>query len=444
MKASLLLGCAASLAAALAARAAQDTELPPAVDYCLVVTGGELLEGAYPDGHTHFLTRTLRPLGLRCVGSIIADDRRADLIEALHFATNRAGLVLVTGGLGPTPNDITRETLSEFTGIPLKESEEALVTMERRFGQSRQQLRANLRKQCLVPEPGGYLKNANGSAVGLVFPMPRATVIALPGPPRELQPMVRDELVPWLRERFGIHAQGDSITLRFVGVGQSQITQTLQEHVGVPDDIIVTSLFEGSRVDFTFTSPRHGEDEAARLRQLGQDLRARLEEFYYADDGSTLEDVVLRALRDRGAHLAIAEVATGGSLGASLNTAAEAGAVVAASFAAPTEERLARLVETPPDRWRAAAAAEARVGVLAEAAAVHAGAEWGIAVGEGQLRGNVVEIWLAIRAGGRQVTHRLTARSAAGADTSALVTPALDRLRRELKATSPATFRPPD
>jgi nicotinamide mononucleotide (NMN) deamidase PncC len=154
--------------------------------------------------------------------------------------------------------------------------------------------------------------------------------------------------------------------------------------------------------------------------------------------------MVLRAWRDRGAHLAVAEVATGGALGASLNTAAEAGTVVAASFAAPTEERLARLVETPPGRWRAAAAAEERVGVLAEAAAAHAGAEWGIAVGEGWLRGNTVEIWLAIRGGGHHVTHRLAARSAAGADTSALVTPALDRLRRELQTTSAAALGHPD
>src|SRR5512146_2729821 len=97
------------------------------VDYFVVVTGGELLEGVYPDAHTPFLTRTLRPLGCRCVGSLTVDDHREDIQRALRFATNHAPLVLITGGLGPTPNDITRETLSEFTGLPLRENPDVLA-----------------------------------------------------------------------------------------------------------------------------------------------------------------------------------------------------------------------------------------------------------------------------------------------------------------------------
>jgi nicotinamide-nucleotide amidase len=210
------LGCAVSLAAA-AARAAQDTEPPPAMDYCVVVTGGELLEGAYPDGHTHYLTRTLRPLGLRCLSSMIADDRRADLFEALRFATNRAGLVLVTSGLGPTPNDITRETLGEFTGIPLKESEEALVAMERGSG-SRV---CNCGRTCASSAscrnqgvPQECQRQRQGSCSRCACHRDR--------PPQDRRANCSPwcaTLVPWLRERFGIHALGDSITLRFVGSG---------------------------------------------------------------------------------------------------------------------------------------------------------------------------------------------------------------------------------
>jgi nicotinamide-nucleotide amidase len=442
LRASGLVFLAAGLAVT---RGAGDVTPPaaPALDYFLVVTGGELLEGAYPDAHTHFITRTLLPFGLHCVGSLIADDRPADITAALRFATNRADLVLVTGGLGPTPNDITRETVSAFTGVPLVENEEVLAGMERRFGQFRDQLRANLRKQCLVPERGGYLKNSQGTAVGLLFSLDHATVVALPGPPRELQSMVREGLVPWLRQRYGLHALGDALTLRFVGVGQSQITQTLQDHALVPDDVVVTSLFEGSRVDFTFTSPHRGPGEVARLRRIEQGLRAELEEFFYADDERTLEQVVLRALRDRGARLAIGEVASGGALGASLNTAAEAGTVLVATFAAPTAEALARLVGAPPEPWRGVASPEERAKVLAEATAAHAGAEWAVVVGEGRSTANGAEIWLAVRSEGRQVTHRLAARTPRGGDVSGLVTAALDRLRRELRATAVSPDPPP-
>jgi nicotinamide-nucleotide amidase len=415
--------------AAARARAADDSAAPP--DYFIVVTGGELLEGAYPDGHTHFLTRTLRPLGLRCAGSLTVDDIRAEMLAALRFATNRARLVLVTGGLGPTPNDITRETLSEFTGIALRENEAAVAELERRFRQPRDQLRANLRRQCLVPERGGFLRNPAGTAVGLVFEPGTATVIALPGPPRELQAMVRDELVPWLQRRYRARTPGASLTLRFVGVGQSQIDQTLKDKLALPPDVIVTSLFEGSRVDFTFHLPGNGAAEVERLRQLETAVQRELGEFLYADDGRSLEAVVLGELRACGARLALAEVASGGSLAASLSGAAEAEAVVTGAFAAPGESRLAELLQA--DAWRADAPAEARAKTLADAAAVHARADWAVAVGEGGRDAGDAAVWVAVKAGDRLETRSLTLRDRSDASRAGLVTQVLDQLRRLLR-----------
>lgn len=402
----------------------------PPPDYFVVVTGGELLEGVYPDAHTVFLTRTLRPLGLRCVGSLCVDDNRADIQNALRFATQHAGLVLVTGGLGPTPNDITRETLSEFTGIPLRENEEALAALERRFNQKRDQLRANLRRQCLVPERGGFLKNANGTAVGLIFDLGSTNVVALPGPPRELQPMVRDELLPWLQSRFGVRAPGAALTLRFVGIGQSQIDQTIKDRVAVPPDVIITSIFEGSRVDFTFHLPGHATSDVARLVQLGAAVRAQLGDSFYADDGSSLEQVVLRALGARHIRLALAEVGSGGSLAASLNPVPEATDVLAGAFAAPSEERLAELVQIPAAQLRDTANAEARAKVLAEAAGSHAHADWAIAVGTVAGPASARQVWLVIKAGERWDTQRLALRDTGELGRANLVTQALDRLRR--------------
>ncbi len=413
---------------------AQDSRVPAvAPDYFIVVTGGELLEGVYPDAHTVFLTRTLRPLGLRCVGSLCVDDQRTDIQNALRFAGRHAGLVLVTGGLGPTPNDITREMLSEFTGIPLRESPQALSDLERRFNQTQDQLRPNLRRQCLVPERGGFLRNANGTAVGLIFELGRTNVlVALPGPPRELQRMVRDELLPWLQSRFGVRAPGAALTLRFVGVGQSQIDQTIKDRVTVPADVIITSLFEGSRVDFTLHLPGNGAGEVARLAELGAAVRTQLGAYCYADDGSSLEQVVLRALGARRLRLALAEVGSGGGLAASLNAVPEAAGVVAGAFAAPTEDRLARLVQPASGESLETTNAESRVKALAAAAASHAQADWAVAVGavEGPVGGR--QVWLALKAGDRWDTQRLALRDAGEVGRASLVTQALDRLRHLL------------
>ncbi|MCL4178650.1 MAG: hypothetical protein KJ072_13020 [Verrucomicrobia bacterium] len=325
----------------------QSTEPPrPPLDYVIVVTGGEILDGLYPDSHTHFLTRTLRPLSGRCVGTVTVDDREEDLTGALRFALGRAPLVLVTGGLGPTPNDITRETIAAFTGIPLRECESVVTAMERRFNQSRDQLRANLRRQALVPEPGGYLPNTAGTAVGLLFHTTNATIVALPGPPRELQPMVEKELVPFLQTHFGLRPPGLTVTLRFVGLGQSQISQTLQEQVELRPDLVITSQFDtGGRVDFTFALPGRTASEKEWLDALAATLRRQLGDHLYAEDDTTLEEQVIRAFARHGITLALVEIGSGGHVTDSLSGVENLERVLVGSYVAPTERGLRQLLQ---------------------------------------------------------------------------------------------------
>ncbi len=392
-----------------ACSAEEKTALQPndLLDYMIVVTGGELLEGVYPDAHTPFITRTLRPMGCRCVGAISVDDQSRAIQEALRFATNQARLVIVTGGLGPTPNDITRETISAFCGIPLQENEEVLSDMERRFSQPRAQLRPNLRRQALVPTRGTYLKNASGTAVGLVFEHGATTIVALPGPPRELQTMVSNELVPYLRRRFGIRALGYSLTLRFVGAGQSLIDQTIKDHVSVAPDVTITSLFEGSRVDFTFSVPGHDPADEARLKKLEKDIREHLEQYVYADDGSTLEEVVLRKLRSGAAPMVLVDVGTGGQLAAALYRVPFSGQVLCGAYSAHSAEAMNRLLNE-----KSAATGAERAIQLARAAAKAAKAKRALAVGPTEGDGDVKNYWVAlVSAEGEPQTRQFPARS---------------------------------
>jgi nicotinamide-nucleotide amidase len=315
------------------------------LDYVVVITGTEILEGLYPDSHTHFLTRTLRPLGGRCVGVITIDDREEDLTGALRFALGQAPLVIVTGGLGPTPNDITRESIAAFTGISLREDADVVAAMERRFNQPRDQLRPNLRRQALVPSPGAYLRNTVGTAVGLVFQTTNATIVALPGPPGELRPMVERELVPLLQSRFGLRRSGSTLTLRFVGLGQSQISQTLQDHLSLPPELVITSHFDAGRVDFTFSLPGQTEIEKAWLMTLASTMRRELGDSLYSEDTASLEDQVMRGFARRGLTLVLVEVGTGGHLTDSLAQVQNSERVLVGSHVAPTGERLRQLLQ---------------------------------------------------------------------------------------------------
>jgi nicotinamide-nucleotide amidase len=405
------------------------------VDYMIVATGGELLVGVYADSHTQFLTQTLRPLGLRCVGSVSVDDKRSDIQDALRFATHRAKLVIVTGGLGPTENDVTREAISEFTGIALRENPDVIRAMADRFKVPADQLRANLRRQTQVPDGGAYLKNANGTAIGLVFEYPRAVIVALPGPPRELQPMVRDELVPYLSRRFGTRQPGCWLTLRFVGLGQSQISQTIDENRLLSADVIVSSQFEGGRVDYTFTLPDDTPQGRARLEELKQQILKHLGDHVYAADQTSLEDHVLHLLAKRNATLALAEIGSGGVLAASLSSVESARGVLVGAYVAPAGETLRRLLEVPDEPWNNATTDRERIERLAAAAAERTGSVWAIAAGQvRQEQAGAAYVDVAIRTpDGRTESRRVEMRGSGQSARAALTTSLLDVLRRKLR-----------
>jgi nicotinamide-nucleotide amidase len=379
----LLALASATLLHAPQAGAADGGTAAEAVRYGIVVTGSELLNGVYADGHTYFITRTLRPLGLQCVGAMAVDDNDADLKDGLRFMTARAKLIIVTGGLGPTDSDITREALSEFAEIPIREHPDVLAAMSRRFNRPADQLRANLRQQTRVPVRGTYLKNRHGTAVGLVFESPRAVIVALPGPPSELQPMVRDELIPYLSKRFGTRMPGCSVTLRFVGLGESEIHKRIKDYVTMPSSVFVSSQFAGGRVDFTFSLPDDTPADRARLDLLKRDIAKHFGQSMYAVGDVTLEQRVIDLLAKRGETLALAEVASGGNLAATLSNTNGGDQVLAGDYVAPTIDKLRQLLGV---------SVAGPLEHVATTVAERTGGDWTLAVGE------------ATRADGRYVT----------------------------------------
>jgi nicotinamide-nucleotide amidase len=414
------------------AETATPAAFPAKTDYLIIVTGEELLRGAYADGHTLFLTRTFLPMGYHCVGSMLVDDDKTAIQAALRYATNHARLVLVTGGLGPTLNDVTREALAEATGIPLREDPAVVTGLRQRYGDTNALLRANLQRQALIPAQGGCLRNLHGTAVGLVFDTPTSLIVALPGPPRELQPMVREQLIPYLQEKLGTRPPGASLTLRFVGAGQSQLDATMREKVTLPPGVLVGSGFEGSRVDFTFTLPGDRPEDRAALRQLAQDLRQCLGEYYYAEDGTTLEQVVANQLAARGQKLLLVEIGSGGDMAASLHHAGMDDRILAGAWMAASEAQAARQLQ--------GAAAPVGPGKsplepLAEAAARYDSNAWTLVVGDlrPQERGGwAYDTWLRVP-GRTGETKSFTARQTSETGQPQLATTLLDYLRRRLQ-----------
>jgi nicotinamide-nucleotide amidase len=416
----------------IAGQQAKSSRSESIVDYVIVVTGAELLSGVYPDGHTYFLTNALRPLGLRCVGSISVDDDPEEIRTALEFARGKAPLILVTGGLGATRNDVTRTTLSRFTDIPLKEHPDLVERLAGRYGVSADRLRENVLHQTRVPVEGTYLPNGTGSAVGLVFDQGPQVFVALPGPPRELQPMVRDELVPYLMGRFGVRLPGCSTKLRFVGVGQSQIEQTIEEHVTMPEDMIQQTQFQSGRVDYTFFLPSDTSRDRQCLERLKQEILQHLGKSVYADNETSLEQHVVNLLKRHRATLTVAEMGSQGYVATALRHADPQGEVLERAYLAASAEKLQAVL--PNDVPGAGAQSNSADDALLDALRRQCDS-WVLVVGEpsGDRQTQELEVTLSQPDGERyRSRHRLR-----GEDESSylrLVTSILDGLRQHLNA----------
>lgn len=290
------------------------------ISYTLVVTGDEILSGRRKDQHIPLINSALIQRGMVCMRCVIVGDNDSSLTAVLKQALQESTVVIVTGGLGPTLDDITRESLSDATGIPLHESPGALAELHERFRQIGRPMSENNRRQALVPEKGLYFSNPHGTAPGLVYDLGDRIAIALPGPPRELEPMLNDCLIPFLLERFQLHQTRLSASMRFCCIGESNLDALVRERFLSFPSLIVSSISHLGTVDLTFSLPAHEPDSKERLCFCLETMKQILSDYIYSFSNESLAEVVEALLRNRRETLSVAESCTGGLLGAQLTS----------------------------------------------------------------------------------------------------------------------------
>ncbi len=289
----------------------------------LVNTGSELMLGRVLNTHQQWLCRRLSDLGYPVARQVAVPDARPDIAQAVREALARADLVITTGGLGPTSGDLTREAVAHLLGRELRENAEVLGQIRGFFAVRRRPMPQRTRVQALVPEGALVLSNAHGTAPGLaleVRPNPfraggrTAWSILLPGPPRELQPMFIDAVVPLLRRVLPPEAAFVCTTLRSTGLGES----LAQERIAGPLEPLVAGGLElgycarpGS-VDVRLAA--RGEAAVKLVQEAEEIVQAQLAPYIFAREDEELEAVVIRLLTQRKQTLAVAESCTGGCL----------------------------------------------------------------------------------------------------------------------------------
>ena len=276
----------------------------------IINTGTELLLGNTLNTHGAWFGRELFKLGLRISRQTTVPDGDA-IRDSLQESISRADAVIVTGGLGPTSDDLTREITAEVLGLELITDEAALRSLEKFFAlRGKPMVDANL-KQALCPVGADCLPNPNGTAPGIYVP-PRlngrsnCAVFLLPGPPRELYPMYHAEVVPRLAALAGVEVFNDAMVLKFTGIGESDF------HDGI-DDLLaaVPGLEYGYCAHIGEVDLRLIGDEAA-LGKGREIALTRFAPYLISDDGASLEKTVVRLLTESGMKFATAESCTGG------------------------------------------------------------------------------------------------------------------------------------
>lgn len=293
-------------------------------------TGTELLLGNTLNTHGAWFGRELFKLGLRVGRQVTVPDGDA-IRESLSEAVGRADVVIVTGGLGPTSDDLTREITAEVLGLELILDEAGLRSLEAFFAaRGRPMVEAN-RKQAMSPVGADILPNPNGTAPGVYVP-PRlngrgnCAVFLLPGPPRELYPMFKAEVVPRLRALSGIDVPPLALELKFTGIGESDFHDGIDSQLAAMAGLEYGYCARIGEVDLRLI----GDAETiARGRELAIGAFSRQ---LVSDDGASLEQVVLRNLEARGWKLAVAESCTGGLICSRLTDVAGASAVLTHGF----------------------------------------------------------------------------------------------------------------
>lgn len=314
----------------------------------LVITGTELLGGLITDRNGPWLAQRLGELGVEVAELICVGDRPADLAAALGFLADQGVDVIVTsGGLGPTADDLTAEVVADFAGVPLEldeAMEQQIATILAGFRSlssfDAEGLRVANRKQAMVPR-GATALDPVGTAPGLVVPVKGGpTVIVLPGPPRELQQMWPAALAtPAVSEVLSRAEPFEFTQLRLFGLPESQIAVTLRE-VGKDLDLSPLEITTCLRRAELVIDIRHRPGAGATRDALVEAIRHRHARYLFSTDGTSLDDQVAALLRGR--RIGLAESCTGGLLAARLtdlpgSSAYVAGGVVAYSNAAKTQ-----------------------------------------------------------------------------------------------------------
>ncbi|MBM3838992.1 MAG: competence/damage-inducible protein A [Verrucomicrobia bacterium] len=323
----------------------------------IINTGTELMLGSVLNTHQQWLCRELANLGYTVERQVAIPDTGPAIREAVREALSRSDLIITTGGLGPTSDDLTRELIADLLGRALDEDAGILSRIEKFFALRRRPMPDRVRVQALVPEGATVVPNHHGTAPGLLLEIPsgqfrkadRASfLLMLPGPPRELYPMFTEQVVPRLKEILPLEHPFASRTLKTSGLGESMIEEKI---AGPLEPLVNRGLEVGYCAKFGEVEVRlaaRGAEAEPLIREGEAIVRGLLNKHIFGSGPDQLEGVVIRLLTERNQTLATAESCTGGYISSALTNVSGSSAVFLGGVVSYSNESKQRFLHVNP------------------------------------------------------------------------------------------------
>ena len=399
--------------------------------------------GQIANTDAQYLSRGLNELGINVYYHTVVGDNPGRLRQQLRQAWERSDLIITTGGLGPTEDDLTKEAVAEFLGLPLELHQPSLEAMARYFAGIGRTMTPNNEKQAYFPKGCLVLDNPNGTAPGCLVEREGRVFVVLPGPPRELNPMFDNHVRPYLMQRGD--AKITSRMLHIFGMGESEAAYRLRTMIERQDNpTLATYVGKGDVLLRITARTALDADPEPLLAPAVQEVEALLGGVVISDRDETLPEVVVRLLASQGKTLACAESCTGGLLSSMIvDVPGASGVLLEGAVTYSNEAKMRRLAVPEAVLAQHGAVSEACARAMAEGMRAASGADFALATtgiagpGGGTPEKPVGLIYAALAsAGGVEVeTYRLKRDRALNRRTTALN--ALDMLRRHLLQKQP-------
>jgi nicotinamide-nucleotide amidase len=277
----------------------------------IIAVGTELLLGQIPNTNAQIISNALQEIGIDVYFHTCVGDNQERLLDILETGFKRSDIIILTGGLGPTKDDLTKETVAAYLNLPLIMDKYSLKNIKSYFAERGKPITENNYKQALVPEGALAIENKIGTAPGILLNKNAKIIVLLPGPPREMEPMLKDAVIPYLSKMCS--STIFSRVMKFYGIGESALEEKLEDLISQQTNPTIAPLAKMGEVTIRLTAKAKNRMAAGKIiKPVEDEITKRVGKFLYGYDDDSVEEIVARLLSQFNKTIAVAESCTGG------------------------------------------------------------------------------------------------------------------------------------